>query len=407
MSTTRLTLAGRVTLFSLFFAWGIVAVLVRMTVPHFRETFDLGYRDALLIQSAFFITYLLFARISGSVVARIGLRSAVVLGITLMAVGSLWLAVATLLQTFAALLPAVFVMATGITFLQVAANPLAAIEGGLKTTQGNLTFAQGFNSLGTVAAPLLAAAAFLGTAAEPLTPVRWLFGAICLALILLAFLARSLLAHGPQHVPVDSPPASVSRLAPFERNRLIAGVAALFLYVGAEVSISTTLVNLLEADGMIAATRTSSALLTSVFWLGMLVGRFASVPLLDRLDRRVVLGFSGVACAILCIVAAFAGGTIAAVAILASGLFAGLQFPTIFAIASADLEPASRARAAGWLCTGIVGGGIVPLVYGGVADRVSIEMALVVPFACFLVIALFAWRFGKEQVSNLPASQAG
>lgn len=405
MTSPRMPLAGRVTLLSLFFAWGIVAVLVRMTVPHFRATFDLGYRDALLVQSAFFITYLLFARVSGSIVARIGLRSSVVMGIALMAVGALWLAISTWLQTFAALLPAIFVMASGITFLQVAANPLAAVEGGLRTTQANLTFAQGFNSLGTVAAPLVAAAAFLGASEEPLEPVRWLFTGICMALILLAISAQALLKRADAPTVLASQPKA-QPLPRFERQRLIAGVAALFLYVGAEVSISTTLVNLLEADGLIAAGRTLSALLTSIFWVGMMIGRFTSVPLLDRFDRRYVLGGSGLCCAGLCLVAAFAGGAPAAIAILSCGLFAGLQFPTIFAIASADLEAPARARAAGWLCTGIVGGGIVPLVYGEVADRVSIEFALVVPVACFVAIALFAWFFGKDRLSRAAGSRA-
>ena len=404
MAASRMPLAGRVTLLSLFFAWGIVAVLVRMTVPHFRETFDLGYRDALLVQSAFFVTYLLFARVSGSIVARIGLRSSVVLGICLMAAGSLWLAVATLWQAFYALLPAIFVMATGITFLQVAANPLAAVEGGLKTTQANLTFAQGFNSLGTVAAPLVAAAAFLGAAEEPLAPVRWLFGLIFVLLVVLAFAARALLAEG--HQPTTGSSVPEKRMDGFEKKRLIAGVAALFLYVGAEVSISTTLVNLLEADGVIAAGRTASALLTSIFWIGMMVGRFSSVPLLDRFDRRLILGGSALACATLCLLAAFGGGNVAAAAILASGLFAGLQFPTIFAISSADLQPGARARAAGWLCTGIVGGGIVPLLYGEVADRVSIEFALVVPMVCFAAIAMFAVAFGQDRVSRPEAIPA-
>ena len=399
MSASRLTFGGRVTLLALFFAWGIVAVLVRMTVPHFRETFDLGYRDALLVQSAFFLTYLLFARASGAVTARIGLRAGVVLGVSLMAAGALLLAIATWLHSFFALLPSVFVIASGITFLQVAANPLAAVEGGLSTTTGNLTFAQGFNSLGTVAAPLVAAAAFLGAAADPLEPVGWLFGAISLSLLALAIAVYSQFASiAPE--PAGAPDGPPVRLTRFERQRLVAGVAALFVYVGAEVAISATLVNLLEADGMLAAGRTASALLTSIFWIGMMLGRFASVPLLTRYDRRAILALAALGSALLCAIAGFAQGTVAAMAILASGLFAGLQFPTIFAIASADLEPRARAKAAGWLCTGIVGGGIVPLLYGEIADRFSIETALVVPALCFAFIAFFATRYGGEVIDS-------
>lgn len=260
----RLSPAGRITLIVLFFAWGVTGVMVRMTVPHFKESFDLGFRDALLVQSAFFFTYLVFARASGAITARIGLRSAASLGLLLMAIGSAGLASATLLESFVALLPSVFVIASGITFLQVSANPLAAVEGTLRSASGNLTFAQGFNSLGTVAAPLIAGAAFLGADENPLVPVRWVFVAIAACLLVLSFSAKHMLNESPSRA--DEPDEGGLPLGPRERTRLIAGVAAIFLYVGAEVSVSTTLVNLLESEGISAAGRTQSALLTSIFW---------------------------------------------------------------------------------------------------------------------------------------------
>ncbi|ANU07220.1 MFS transporter [Paraurantiacibacter namhicola] len=397
----RLTPAGRITLVVLFFSWGLVAVTVRMVVPHFKEAFDLGYRDALLVQSAFFLTYLLFARASGGITARIGLRAGVALGIGLMAVGSIGLAATTLGGNFYALLPSIFVIASGITFLQVAANPLAASQGGFANPSTNLTFAQAFNSLGTVIAPLLAAAAFLDTVTNPLMPVRTLFAGIAIALGLLAMLAWRYL-----RVESVTAPVAASVRAPwsaFERRRLAAGVGALFLYVGAEVAISTTMLNLLEDEGVIDASRTFGAVLVSIFWMGMLVGRFGALPLLANVGRHIVLGSAAIASGCLCIVAGFAGGYLAALAILVSGLFAGLQFPTIFAIASADLPVEQQSRAAGWLCTGIVGGGLVPLLYGSVADAAGLGTALLVPAACFLAIAWFAFSYGREGLSRRAA----
>lgn len=388
----RLGTAGRITLLAVFLTWGVVGVLVRMTVPHFKAAFELGYRDALLVQSAFFITYLLFSRAGGAITARIGFRNGAMLGLVLMGLGALGLAAATYAGEFVALLPSIFVLASGITLLQVSANPLAAVEGHLRSASGNLTFAQGFNSLGTVAAPLIAGVAFLGTPDSALEPVRVLFVGVAVFVLLLALLARLTLRENDA---AQSPrPEEGRALGAVEAARLRAGVAAIFLYVGAEVAITTTLVNFLE--GELAISRDGAAALVALFWLGMLAGRFLSVPALLRFERQNVLAATAVLAALLCLIASTAGGGAAAIAILAVGLFAGPQFPTIFAIASADLEPQARAKAAGWLCTGIVGGGVVPLLFGEVADRFSLAAALWVPALCFGGIALFALRYGRR-----------
>ncbi len=397
----RLGIAGRITLLAVFLTWGVVGVLVRMTVPHFKAAFELGYRDALLVQSAFFITYLLFSRVGGAITARIGFRNGAMLGLVLMGLGALGLAAATYAGEFVALLPSIFVLASGVTLLQVSANPLAAVEGHLRSASGNLTFAQGFNSLGTVAAPLIAGVAFLGTPDSALEPVRILFVGVAVFVLMLALLARLTLRENDS---AQSPrPEETGRaLGPVETARLRAGVAAIFLYVGAEVAITTTLVNFLE-EGL-AISRDAAAALVALFWLGMLAGRFSSVPVLLRFDRQNVLAATALLAALLCLVASTASGGAAAVAILAVGLFAGPQFPTIFAIASADLEAQARAKAAGWLCTGIVGGGVVPLIFGEVADRSSLAGALWVPALCFAAIAFFALRYGPRLSTPAPST---
>lgn len=399
----RLGLAGRLTVLLLFFAWGTVGVLVRMTVPHFKAAFDLGYRDALLVQSAFFLTYLLFARVGGRVTALIGFRNGAALGLALMGLGALCLALTTLAESFWVLLPSFFLIACGVTFLQVAANPLAAVEGKLRTASGNLTFAQGFNSLGTVAAPLLAGVVFLGTPASSLAPVRGLFLVIAVVLLTLAAVARRTL-HDDANAISPFPQEPTRAYRAWESGRLSAAVIAIFFYVGAEVAITTTLVDLLEGQTSIAVSRAFGAGLTSIFWIGMVVGRFASTPVLERISRRTVLGSAAIVSAVLCCFAATLSGLAGAAAILSVGLFAGLQFPTIFAIGSADLDPRDRARAAGWLCSGIVGGGVIPLFYGAVADRYSLEIALFVPAACFSFIAWFAVRYAEEQPAPVSAS---
>lgn len=397
----RLNTAGRLTLLALFFVWGMVGVLVRMTVPQFKQAFALGYRDAFLVQSAFFLTYLVFARISGTITASIGFRNGVRVGLALMGLGALGLALATLVERFAALLPSVFLLASGITFLQVAANPLAAVEGRLRTAAGNLTFAQGFNSLGTVAAPLVAGLMFLGAPGASLEPVRSLFVMVGLVVLGLALIAGRTL-HENRALASPRPPADLRPLGPAERRLLAGGVAAIFLYVGAEVSITTTLVNLLESERSIAVDRVTGAGLTALFWIGMMVGRFAATPLLVRFERSQVLVSASVLSGLLCLIASWGTGVVGASAVLSVGLFGGLQFPTIFSWASADLDLEARARAAGWLCTGILGGGVIPLIFGAVADRFTIETALVVPALCFAGVAGFALFFGRT-VSSAAA----
>lgn len=382
-----------VILVGLFFAWGLVGVLIRMTMPHLKDAFALGYRDALLIQSSFFAAYLLLSRLAGEVVSHIGFSRGATWGLGIMGAGCFALGAATLFDNFAGLLATIFLLATGVVILQVSANPLAAAQGHLASRAANLTFAQSFNSLGTVAAPILAGYAFLGGGTESLEPVRELFLVIGVVFFLLATAVHGLLQENPAN-------ASALAQAPLrERSpgtRLQWAVAALFVYVGAEVALSTTLLIVLEADWTIAASRDDAALLVSLFWLGMLAGRMLSVPLIIRVGRRGILATGGFAASLLCLLGAVSSGSFAALALIAVGLFASVQFPAIFAIASADLETRSKARAAGWLCTGIVGGAIIPVLFGTIADASSLRAAMLVPAACFVLVGLFALKFGAR-----------
>ena len=390
---------ARVALVTLFFSWGLLSVMVDMTIPYFKSAFDLGYRDALLVQSSFFLAYLFLARLAGRITARIGFRNAARLGVSLMAVGSLALALTTLLNSYLALLPSVFVLASGITFLQVSANPLAAALGGTRSAAGNLTLVQGFNSLGTVAAPLIASFALLGVAgseAGSLAEVRALFSVLAAFLVLLAIWVGRAFAS-VEGATGSTVVAGHYTLDQFAKRRLVAGSLAIFAYVGAEVSIASTLVNFLESESVAGLSREQGARVVAFYWGGALAGRFLSVPLLTRFPRECLLTTVTLAAAGLAAVALATRGEIAMVAILGIGLFNAIQFPVIFATTSSDLEPEARARAAGWLCTGIVGGAVVPLAYGQLADVTNLHWALFVPITCYLYICAFALAFGKER----------
>ena len=390
----------RIALVFLFFSWGLMSVTVDMTIPYFKSAFDLGYRDALLIQSSFFLAYLLLARMAGRITARIGFRRAVTAGLVLMVFGSAMLAAATLLQAFVILLPGVFVIASGITFLQVSANPLAAAMGGTRSAAGNLTFIQGFNSLGTVAAPVLASFVLLHETAEAagtsdLSNVRALFIGFAIYLALLALAAAKIFK-----VPSGPTTTLAEANGPFDefaRRRLWWGSFAIFAYVGAEVSVASTLVNFLESDTTFGSSRQDSARLVAFFWGGALAGRFLAVPLLTKFRRDRILMIACGCAALLSLGGLVGRGDIAGALVLSIGLFNAIQFPVIFAMSSADLEPTARARAAGWLCTGIVGGAVVPLAFGELADRTSLHIAMAVPALCYAYIAVFAHRYGRER----------
>ncbi|MFB7881408.1 MFS transporter [Brevundimonas diminuta] len=390
---------ARITLAVLFFTWGTVSVLIRTVTPHFKVAFDLSYRDALLLQFAFFLAYLVLSRTAGRITARMGFRSACMLGLMLMAAGSASLALSTLTHQFLALLPSIFILASGVTFLQVAANPLAAAMGGSRSAASNLTFVQGFNALGTVAAPFIASIAFLGSLQVgdimDLSPIRNLMLGVAMALLALCLIARKAFSAQPI---TEAPPEAggVGPLDAYARRRLVAGTMAIFAYVGAEVSIAAVLINLLEEDGILSLTRNQSGPLTALFWGGALVGRFLGAPILMHAPRGQVLAAAALIAMGLSLVGLFGAGVVAGACLLAIGLFNAIQFPTIFAIASSDLEPPARAKASGWLCTGIIGGGLLPLVLGAIADSADLQTALIVPAVCYAYVAIFGWRYGDQ-----------
>jgi FHS family L-fucose permease-like MFS transporter len=376
---------GYAALCGLFFAWGFASVIVDMTVPFLKDFFGLGYMQALLVQSSYFLAYLFLARASGELTVRIGLRGGVLVGLMLMFAGAVSIAGATHLERFEPILPGMFTLAAGVTFLQVAANPLAAGAGAATSMAQRLTFAQAFNSLGTVAAPLFASTVLFGEAQslDGLAPVR---GAYLIVAGLLTLLGVSTLVF-LQRGGAPAPLADGAQEAP--RTPLVLGAAAIFLYVGAEVSISSTLINYLGAP-TIGADPARAAALASIFWGGALLGRFCGAPLLRKAGASDVLFWAAAGACALASLSSFTGGLVAAASILLIGLFNSVQFPTIFALATAGRSPQDKARAAGWLCTAIVGGGISPLVFGAIADMAGLSWALLAPALSYAYIAWYA-----------------
>ncbi len=388
----------------LFFAWGFATVLLDSLVPKLKGLFDLSYTEVLLTQFSFFIGYFVFSIPAGFVLSRIGYMRSIVLGLVVMAAGCLLVAPAASMGSFPAFLVALFVMAAGITMLQVAANPFIAELGPESTSHSRLTLAQAFNSLGTTIGPWVGAALILsggvtlntrglGPAAiaalrrSEAHSVQLPFLGIAVVLALLAAIYWILRRSAAP--PVS---AQVARLTDivrlFGRSRLMLGAAAIFVYVGAEVSIGSVMTNYLMQPSVLGLAAVRAGGMVSYYWGGAMIGRFVGAYVLQRTKPGYVLAACAVCAALLALLSSSSTGAVAAYSLIAVGLFNSIMFPTIFALASEELGDETPNGSA-LLCMAIVGGAIVPEITGAVADATTLATALLVPAACYIWIAVY------------------
>jgi len=386
---------------ALFFFWGAVTSLNDVLIPKFKSLFQLSYAEAMLTQFAFFAGYLAFSVPAGALIAKIGYLRGLVTGLVVMAAGCLLFWPATLSGVYASFLVALFVVAAGITILQVAANPLITLLGDPRSAHSRLTFSQAFNSLGTTIAPFVGAQLMLTSAAVSVpeeaptlfqhnqAQIVWhtyLALAALLALIALVFWRwrRALDGNHAKHAGLTG---SFSLL---RRPRLGFGVAAIFFYVGAEVAIGSVLINYLSQPGVLGLDEQSAGERVSLYWGGAMAGRFVGAWILRRFTPGKVLACFALLAGLLVMTSSFSSGALAGWSLLAVGLCNSIMFPTIFSLALEGLGERTP-QGAGLLCMGIVGGALIPLLTGFVADAASLAQALWVPVACYLMIVGFGW----------------
>ncbi|RRN53976.1 sugar MFS transporter [Pseudoxanthomonas sp. SGNA-20] len=387
---------------ALFFAWGFCTVLVDVLIPKLKATFSLGYAEAMLTQFCFFLAYFIVSIPAGLLVSRIGYLRGIVLGLLVMAGGCLMFSPAASMGWYPAFLAALFVLAGGITIVQVAANPLAAGLGDPARAHSRLTLAQAFNSVGTMLGPLFGSAMILAAGVSEPAPgmdaaalaafrveqaghVRVPYMIIAAVLVLLAALCWWV-RRAP--VPAVRPVNQGDYLRLLAIPRLSLGALSIFLYVGAEVAIGSALVNYLIMAGATDSEHAAGNLI-SVYWGLAMVGRFVGSWVLRFVAPGLVLAACAVGAGTLAVLAATTlEGTVAAVAILSIGLFNSVMFPTIFTL-SIDGLGEDTAGGSGILCLAIVGGAVVPLLMGLAADRIGLALALLVPAACYGWIACY------------------
>jgi FHS family L-fucose permease-like MFS transporter len=366
---------------ALYFIFGFITCLNDILVPHLRGVFELGYARAMLVQCSFFTAYFLLSVPSGSLVDRYGFRRGMVGGLLLAAIGCLLFLPAAEGRSYPLFLLALFVLAGGITLLQVAANPYVAILGRPEGSSSRLTLTQGFNSLGTTLAPLVGSVLILGGAGA--TAVRMPY--LVLAGVLLVLAGVTALLRMPEAGPGIQAEAAVD---PRLRPRLLLGALAIFLYVGAEVAIGSFLVNYINQPEIAGIPLAASARFVSIYWGGAMVGRFLGAGVMRVLPPGRVLAFNATMAAALVLTALATRGGISMWAILSVGFFNSIMFPTIFTLAIQG-QGGNHGRASGILCMAIVGGALVPVLQGAVVDALGLRAAFLLPVFCYAYIAFY------------------
>jgi MFS transporter, FHS family, L-fucose permease len=376
-------------LMALFFAIGFLTCLNDIIVPHFKAIFTLDYTRAMLIQFSFFTAYFVISGPSGIAVRKLGYKRAIVLGLGVASLGCIGFYPAAVLRSYGLFLAALFVLASGFTLLQVAMNPYVAILGSRETASARLTLTQAFNSLGTFIAPFFGAAFILSpvetsdhTDAARSVEIPYLaFAAVLAAMGCALWLFRL------PHARPDEEASTGESL--WSHAPLVFGTIAIFVYVGAEVAIGSLLVSFLHEASAGGIDAQTAARCVAIYWGGAMVGRFIGAFVLRSWSpSRVLAGFAGMALALVGTTILLGAGRGAMATILCVGLFNSIMFPTIFTLAIDGLG-ARTGEGSGVLCMAIVGGAIVPVLEGAVADHVGVHVAFVVPLVCYAYIVWY------------------
>jgi MFS transporter, FHS family, L-fucose permease len=393
---------------TLFFMWGFLTSLNDILIPHLKHIFSLNYAEVMLVQFAFFSSYFIFALPAGKIVETIGYKRTMVVGLVAMTAGALLFIPASKAPSFPFFLGALIVLAAGITVLQVAANPYVAHLGPQRTASSRLNLAQAFNSFGTFLAPFFGAwlilshipvvvnapdltgAALIAARMKEASSVQLPYLGIALTLAVLA-VALALVKLPSMDFTQDLRPGEANPLTTDKlRNhpQLWLGALGIFVYVGAEVSIGSFLINYFQQPYIGNLTAAQAASYVSLYWGGAMVGRFIGSAVLRRFSTGVVLGLAAIVAGLLVVTSMLTFGHVAMVSIIAVGLFNSIMFPCIFTLGIADLGPLTG-RGSSVLVQAIVGGAIIPVVQGKIADTIGVHHAFLLPVLCYAYIAFF------------------
>jgi FHS family L-fucose permease-like MFS transporter len=396
----------------LFFMWGFLTCLNDILIPHLKAVFSLSYAEVMLIQFCFFTAYFIVSLPSGIIVEKIGYKKGIITGLITAGVGCLFFYPAAGLRSYPLFLLALFILASGITLLQVAANPYVVILGKPETASSRLTLTQAFNSFGTTVAPYFGSLLILSVAVKSTEEIQKLnpaqltvyqlaeasavqFPYLALAAALLIIAGIFALIKLPQ---IESASAASSdgsgnsydhvHKSAWKYKHLILGAVGIFVYVGAEVSIGSFLVNYFGNKDIVGLPIEQAGKFVTFYWGGAMVGRFIGSAVQRKINPGYILGFNAIIASLLVIISMSTFGSFAMWSILLVGLFNSIMFPTIFSLALNGLGK-HTGQGSGILCMAIVGGAIIPVIQGFIADKIGIHHAFVLPVLCYLFIAYY------------------
>jgi len=401
----------------LFFMWGLLTSLNDVLIPHLKAVYTLSYVQAMLVQFCFFGAYFLVSLPAGLLIRRIGYQPGAVTGLVVAAAGCALFYPASL-GGYGLFLTAFFVLASGITILQVAANPYVTSLGDPATASSRLTLTQAFNALGTTVAPGLGGMLILSGAMsatdfaqlpEALRAKQKALEAAAVQgpyLVLAGLLLATAIAFALVRLPRIAQAGASARgaVSLLSQRRLVLGAIAIFLYVGGEVSIGSLLINFMGEPGVAGLNAAAAASYVSYYWGGAMVGRFIGFAVMRKVSPGKALGFNAACSVLLILCAVFTKGSLAMWAILAVGLFNSIMFPTIFSMALYKLGPATG-QGSGLLCMAIVGGAIVPFAQGWLADLAGVQLSFLLPVFCYLYVMFFGMRYARLYAVSPGASE--
>ncbi|HEY4358561.1 MAG TPA: sugar MFS transporter [Acidobacteriaceae bacterium] len=390
---------------TLFLTWGLLNAVNDVLVAHLRAAFHLSYHAATLVQLTFYLTCFFASFPSSRLVARLGYRLVMLTGLAIMALGAFSFVLASEVATFASFLFAQIVMASGSTALQTAAGPYVALLGSEESASSRFSLALGVNSFGAMLAPGFGAWLILRSGVEQAGSLKLPYLGVAFGLIFLAFVVgRSRLPDiTAQTAPTGSDRQPLGRLR--QHPKLLFGVAAMFLYVGAEIAIGSLLIPYLGQPDTLSLPRPRAALLVSFYGGGMMVGRFIGFAILDRLRPTLALAIVATAATALVLTSVVTTGGLAAYSMLAVGLCNSIMVPVIFTTAISGLGPLT-AKGSGLLVAALVGGALIPFLQGSLADRIGLHYSFLVPSVCYVFIALYGFWCMRSSANHARQEHA-
>lgn len=405
---------------SLFFMWGFITVINGTLLPHLRSVFELSYLQTTIIESVWFIAYFFASFPAAKLIERIGYQRAMVVGLSMMALGALMMIPAARIPSFGVTLFALFVIASGITLLQVAANPYVAVVGKPETASSRLNLVQSMNSLGATLAPLFGGYLILGRStsgtaganAAALTQAERLADAQAVQLpYLIVAVVLVALAVVIARFPLPAMGAATQRAAKAERKQhslwkhrnLVLGVPAIFIYLIAEIGVGNLFINFVSQPTIGNLTHQQASNYLFLLWGGMFVGRFIGSFAMQKIKPESILALVSILAFVVMLIATFTSGHVAMWALISVGLFHSIMFPTIFTLGIKGLGPLTE-EGSGLLVMAIAGGALVA-VQGYLADSYGLQTSFLLTAACELYVLFYA-LWGSRPTNALPDDAA-